>query len=358
MSPPKGPDTRNTPRPLALTMGEPAGIGGEIALLAWHTLARAPVPGSAARQAAATFFVIDDPARLAALARSIASDAAIAPIASPAEAVAVFPSALPVLSIPVPKAVAPGRPARENAAAVIASIERAVDLVRAGEAAAVITNPIHKGILYDGGFRFPGHTEFLADLAGGGKPVMMLTCPGLRVVPVTIHLPLARAAATLTAEAIVHAGRVTAAALRDDFAIARPRLAVAGLNPHAGEGGALGREEIDIIAPAVATLRDAGIDVAGPAPADTLFHPAARQGYDAALCMYHDQALIPVKTIDFEHGVNITLGLPFVRTSPDHGTAFDIAGTGRASPASLLAALATAGTMAAARAAARRRSVA
>jgi 4-hydroxythreonine-4-phosphate dehydrogenase len=259
----------------------------------------------------------------------------------------------------VPQAVGPGQPARENAAAVVDSIKQAVGLVQAGKAAAVVTNPIHKQTLYDGGFRFPGHTEYLADLAGGGiTPVMMLACPGLRVVPVTVHLPLARVPAALTTAAIVHAGKITAAALRDDFAIARPRLAVAGLNPHAGEGGALGSEEIDIIAPAIDALRAAGIDVASPAPADTLFHPQARAGFDAALCMYHDQALIPLKTIDFDHGVNITLGLPFVRTSPDHGTAFDIAGTGRASPASLLAAITTASAMATARATAHRRSVA
>jgi 4-hydroxythreonine-4-phosphate dehydrogenase len=337
-------------------MGEPAGIGGEIALLAWRALtsesnrnARADNP----------FFIIDDPARLAALARATVPDVTVMAIAEPAQAAGVFASALPVLPIAVAHAVAPGQPSRENATAVVTAIERAVDLVKAGAAAAVVTNPIHKQTLYDGGFRFPGHTEYLADLAGDGcTPVMMLACPGLRVVPVTVHLPLARVAGTLTTEAIVHAGRITAAALRADFAIARPRLAVAGLNPHAGEGGALGREEIDIIAPAIAILRADGIEVSGPTPADSLFHPMARQGYDAVLCMYHDQALIPLKTIDFENGVNITLGLPFVRTSPDHGTAFEIAGTGRASPASLLAALATARAMAAARAAAHRRSVA
>jgi len=352
MSPDKGTGTKKTPLSLALTMGEPAGIGGEIALRAWQASVTPPA-------SATPFFIIDDPARLADLARHIAPEIRVEPIATPAEAAAAFAHAVPVLPLSVPQVVAPGRPVPENAGAVIASIERAVGLVQAGEAAAVVTNPIHKQTLYDGGFGFPGHTEFLADLAGGGSaPVMMLACPGLRVVPVTVHLPLARAAAALTADAIVHAGTVAAAALRDDFAIARPRLAVAGLNPHAGEGGALGREEIDVIAPAVAELRAAGIDVAGPAPADTLFHAQARAGYDAALCMYHDQALIPLKTIDFERGVNITLGLPFVRTSPDHGTAFDIAGTGRASPASLLAALATAGAMAHARAAAHRRSVA
>jgi 4-hydroxythreonine-4-phosphate dehydrogenase len=351
MSPDGGADTRHEPRPLVLTMGEPAGIGGELTLLAWRALTSMPGP-------TAFFFVIDDPARLADLARRIAPDVPVEPIATPAAAAAVFPRAVPVLPLAVPSAVAPGRPMRANAPAVIDSIARAVGLIRAGEAAAVVTNPIHKQTLYEDGFRFPGHTEFLAELAGGGAPVMMLACPGLRVVPVTVHLPLARAAAMLSTAAIVHAGTVAAAALRDDFAIARPRLAVAGLNPHAGEGGALGREEIDIIAPAIAALRAAGLDVSGPAPADTLFHPGARARYDAALCMYHDQALIPLKTIDLEHGVNITLGLPFVRTSPDHGTAFEIAGTGQASAASLLAAMATARGMAQARATAHRRSVA
>jgi 4-hydroxythreonine-4-phosphate dehydrogenase len=344
--------TENETRSLALTMGEPAGIGGEITLLAWRAIASTSVPS-------APFFVIDDPARLADLARRIAPEIKIEAIAAPDEAAAVFARAVPVLPQAVPNAVVPGKPARENAAAVIESVKRAVSLVRAGDAAAVVTNPIHKQTLYDGGFRFPGHTEFLADLAGGTVvPVMMLACPGLRVVPVTVHVSLARAASALTTEAIVHAGRIAAAALRDDFAIARPRLAVAALNPHAGEGGALGREEADIIAPAVAVLRAAGIDVSGPAPADTLFHRKAREAYDAVLCMYHDQALIPLKTIDFENGVNITLGLPFVRTSPDHGTAFGIAGTGKASPASLLAVLATARDLATARARARHRSVA
>ena len=342
-------NTQTSLQPLALTMGEPAGIGGEITLQAWRALAP---------EQKTIFFVIDDAARLAGLARQTTPEIPIETISTAAEAAAVFPRAVPVLPMAVPKAVTPGQPARENATAVVESIKRAVRLVQAGEAAALVTNPIHKQTLYDGGFRFPGHTEFLADLAGGATPVMMLACPGLRVVPVTVHLPLARAAAALSTDAIVHAGKVTAAALYDDFAIAQPRLAIAALNPHAGEGGSLGHEEIDIIIPAVSELRSAGIEVSGPAPADTLFHAKARAGYDAALCMYHDQALIPLKTIDFEHGVNITLGLPFVRTSPDHGTAFEIAGTGRASPASLLAAMATASAMAKARATAHRRSVA
>ena len=326
-----------SPGPLALTMGEPAGIGGELALAAWQA-------------APCCFFAIDDPARLGALAKRLGLEVPVAAITKPIEAAAVFPRALPVLPQELAAEAEPGRPNPANAAAVISAIERAVALVRAGEAAAVVTNPIQKQTLYQAGFRYPGHTEFLAALAKiDTAPVMMLACPGLRVVPITIHLPLAEAAGALTTEAILHAGRVTAAALATDFGIAAPRLAVAGLNPHAGEGGALGREEAEIIAPAVAALRADGIAVDGPAPADTLFHEAARGRYDAALCMYHDQALIPLKTIDFARGVNITLGLPFVRTSPDHGTALDIAGQGRADPRSLLAALETARDMARAR---------
>jgi len=332
--------------PLALTMGEPAGIGGELALAAWQA-------------APCCFFAIDDPARLAALAERLDLDVPIATIAEPAEAEAVFPRALPVLAQELAADVEPGRLDAANAPAVIAAIERAVTLVQAGEAAAVVTNPIQKETLYRAGFEYPGHTEFLAALAGiDTAPVMMLACPGLRVVPITIHLPLAEAAAALTTEAIVHAGRVTAAALTTDFGIEAPRLAVAGLNPHAGEGGALGCEEAEIIAPAVALLAAEGIAVTGPAPADSLFHTAARERYDAALCMYHDQALIPLKTIDFARGVNITLGLPFVRSSPDHGTALDIAGRGRADPQSLLAALEVARDMAQARATAQARAVA
>ncbi len=323
--------------PLALTMGEPAGIGGELALKAW-------------KAAPCCFFTIDDPARLSALSERLGLEVPVVAIAAPAEAEAVFPRALPVLVQELAAEVEPGRLDPANAAAVIAAIERAVALVRAGQTAAVVTNPIHKKTLYQAGFQYPGHTEFLAALADiDTAPVMMLACPGLRVVPITIHLPLIEAAGALTTEAIVHAGRVTAAALATDFGIAAPRLAVAGLNPHAGEGGALGREEAEIIAPAVATLSRDGIDVTGPAPADSLFHAAARGRYDAALCMYHDQALIPLKTIDFARGVNITLGLPFVRTSPDHGTALDIAGQGQADPRSLLAAFETARDMARAR---------
>ncbi len=324
--------------PLALTMGEPAGIGGDITLKAWAARHEAGLP---------PFFVLDDPARLAALAAGLGLPVPVQAVSSPDEAVALFDRALPVLPVGLGTAVVAGKPDPGNGAAVIASIDRSVALVQAGQAAAVVTNPIQKSSLYAAGFRHPGHTEYLAHLAGlGDEPIMMLAAADLRVVPVTIHVSVRDAVTLLTTEAIVHAGRVTAASLARDFGIERPRLAVAGLNPHAGEGGAMGREEIDIIEPAIAILRADGIDVSGPRPPDTMFHAAARRGYDAALCMYHDQALIPVKTVDFDGGVNITLGLPFVRTSPDHGTALDIAGTGTANATSLIAALKTADRMA------------
>jgi len=243
--------------------------------------------------------------------------------------------------------VEPGSPDSANGAAVLSSIERAVALVQAGECTALVTNPIQKSALYEAGFGYPGHTEYLAALADmESEPVMMLAGGGLRVVPVTIHLPLRDAIETLSTEMIVQCGRVTAAGLKADFGIDQPRLALAALNPHAGEGGSLGMEEIEIIAPAAAILAREGYSVIGPLPADTLFHAAARSRYDAVLCMYHDQALIPLKTVDFDTGVNITLGLPFVRTSPDHGTALDIAGTGKADPSSLIAAMKTAVEMA------------
>jgi 4-hydroxythreonine-4-phosphate dehydrogenase len=334
-------NARRTTPPLALTMGEPAGIGGEIALMAWRLRAESVPP----------FFLIDDPDRIEALAELTGLDAVVKRIAEPEDAAAVFPRALPVLPESLPAAVEPGRPSAANAPAVIRAIDRAAGFARSGRAGAMVTNPIHKTTLYDAGFEHPGHTEYLAALAGlDATSVMMLACEELRVVPVTVHLSLRAAIEALNADSIVHCGRVTAAALKTDFGIERPRLAVAGLNPHAGEDGHMGREEIDIVAPAVARLRAEGIEVSGPAPADTLFHAAARAGYDAVLCMYHDQALIPLKTIDFAGGVNVTLGLPFVRTSPDHGTAFAIAGTGAASPESLIAALRMADRMARCRA--------
>ncbi len=320
-------------RPLALTMGDPAGVGGEIAVAAWAALAR--------EAGARPFFAIDDPRRLAAIAAPAGHR--VREIGAPDEAAAVFREALPVLA-------EPGRPDPANAAAVVRSIERAARLAMAGAAAGVVTNPINKKALMDGaGFAFPGHTEFLAHLGGAERAVMMLAAPALKVIPVTIHLSLAAAIAALDATSIQETIRIAEAALRRDFGLDRPRFAVSGLNPHAGEGGAMGREEIELIGPALDALRGEGIDIAGPLPADTMFHPAARARYDVAVCMYHDQALIPIKTLDFAHGVNVTLGLPFIRTSPDHGTAYDIAGKGIADPDSLIEALRLADAMAQAR---------
>jgi 4-hydroxythreonine-4-phosphate dehydrogenase len=326
--------------PIAVTMGEPAGIGGEIALKAW--LGR--------RDGVPSFYLIDFPDRLAALARRLGWAAPVRPVDSSDQALAVFDEALPVVPVGIAVYGEPGRPNPGDAPAILAAIETGVRDVLAGGAAAIVTNPIHKDSLYRAGVHHPGHTEYLAELAGTGEtPIMMLVCPELRVVPVTIHLPLRRAIDSLSTAAIVHAGRVTAAALRRDFGVAAPVLAVAGLNPHAGEGGALGCEETEIIEPALAELRAGGIRVSGPLPPDTMFHAEARGSYDAALCMYHDQALIPIKTIDFYGGVNATLGLPFVRTSPDHGTAFAIAGRGIARADSFIAALRLAARMAARR---------
>ena len=322
--------------PLAVTMGEPAGVGGELSLKAW--LAR--------KEATRPFFVLDDPARLAALARGLGLKVPLKEIARPEQAVDVFPTALPALPVRLRTPALAGRPDPANAPATLQSIETAASLAKAGAIAGFATNPIQKKTLQDAGFKHPGHTEFLAELAGGADVAMMLACPELRVVPATIHLSLAEALRALDPAVILRAGRIAAAGLKSLFGIPQPRLAVAALNPHAGEQGTMGDEESRIIAPAIAALRKEGIEVRGPAPADTLFHPAARQTYDAAICMYHDQALIPIKTIDFSGGVNVTLGLPFVRTSPDHGTALDIAGTGRADPTSLVAALAMADDMA------------
>ncbi len=318
-------------------MGEPAGIGGDIVLAAWQ-----------AREAAglAPFFVIDDAPRLVRLAQRLYPGMPIRVIGEPAEALDRFGEALPVLHRPLAVESQAGVLDAANATAVIAAIEEATTLALAGRAAAVVTSPIHKKILYDAGFHFPGHTEFLAALAGVERVVMMLASAELRVVPVTVHLALQAAIQKLSTEEIVATGLLTAKALRDDFGLSRPRLAVAGLNPHAGEDGAMGREDQAIIVPAVKELRQRGIDAFGPLAADTMFHARARAGYDAALCMYHDQALIPLKTLDFDGGVNITLGLPFIRTSPDHGTALDLAGSGRARPDSLIAALKLARDMA------------
>jgi 4-hydroxythreonine-4-phosphate dehydrogenase len=320
------------PRPVAVSCGEPAGIGPELAVRA-RAILGADLP----------FLWIGDP-------RHLPAGTDFATVAHAAEAAEVPPGRLPVLVQPMAAAVQPGRPDPRNAAGVIAAVQTAVALVRAGEAAALCTLPVHKKTLMDGaGFAFPGHTEFLAALAGVAAPVMMLAAEGLRVVPVTVHMPLAEVPARLTPARLEAAIAVTARALAADFGIAAPRLAVAGLNPHAGEGGAFGREDEALIAPVVARARAAGLDVSGPHPADTMFHPAARARYDAALCMYHDQALIPLKMLDFAGGVNVTLGLPFVRTSPDHGTALDIAGRGSADPTSTVAALRLAARLAARR---------
>ena len=317
--------------PLAMTMGDPAGIGPELALAAWRD-----------RTPEAPFVVFAAPGILAAAARRAGLAVPIIET-DPAGAGAAFPAGLPV--VPLKSAVedAPGRPNPANAAATIESIERAVEAVRHGQARALVTNPIAKATLYQAGFKHPGHTEYLGELARAwgapAFPVMMIWSETLKVVPVTIHIPLAEAPTALTAELIIRTARIVDRDLRVRFGVARPRLALAGLNPHAGEGGAMGREEITIIKPAIEALKAEGIDAVGPLPADTMFHARARARYDVALTMYHDQGLIPVKTLAFDEGVNVTLGLPFIRTSPDHGTAFDIAGKGIANPASLIAAL-------------------
>ncbi|MFM7419374.1 MAG: 4-hydroxythreonine-4-phosphate dehydrogenase PdxA, partial [Alphaproteobacteria bacterium] len=271
----------------------------------------------------------------------------VARISAPEEAGGAFGQALPILHRPLATPVVPGKPSPSHAGAVIGAIEEAVALAKSGRAFGVVTNPIQKASLTAAGFPHPGHTEFLGALAGTGvPPVMMLACTELRVVPVTVHEALAKAIARLTPALIQETTRIVDAALKRDFGIAAPRLAIAGLNPHAGEAGTMGREEIDIIAPAIAALRAEGIDARGPMPPDTMFTALARPGYDAAICLYHDQALIPIKTIDMAGGVNVTLGLSIIRTSPDHGTALDIAGKGLADPASLMAAIRLAGQLA------------
>ena len=315
-----------------LTCGDPSGIGPELAVKARAQLGRA-LP----------FAWIGDP-------RHLPTSAAWAEVPAPAAAVEVPEGVLPVLSHPFAAPARPGQPDPANAAGVISAIARAVGLVHEGAAAALCTAPIHKKALKDGaGFAFPGHTEYLAHLAGVARVVMMLACPALRVVPATIHIPLSEVPGALTETLLEETIRITHAGLMRDFGLAAPRLVVAGLNPHAGEGGAMGWEDERMIRPLVARLAAEGMAIRGPLPADTLFHPAARARYDAAVCCYHDQALIPIKTLDFDGGVNVTLGLPFVRTSPDHGTAYDIAGRSIANPASLVAALRMAQEMAAAR---------
>jgi 4-hydroxythreonine-4-phosphate dehydrogenase len=337
------PEPRKAARqPLALTLGEPAGIGPDIAIKAWFSRSEARLPA---------FYLLGDCDLLSKRARALGLAVKLCECDAKSAA-AEFATALPVVSTGHVASAEPGRPDATSADAALASIRQAVADVQAGRAAAVVTNPISKSVLYQAGFRHPGHTEYLAELAATNgrapQPVMMLWSPTLAVVPVTIHLSLREAIARLSTDLIVSTARITAAAMASRFGLPRPRLALSGLNPHAGEDGTLGTEDQTIVARAVDILRAEGLDVRGPLPADTMFHAAARKNYDCAICMYHDQALIPIKTLAFDDAVNVTLGLPFVRTSPDHGTAFDIAGTGRASPASLIAALHLAARMASA----------
>lgn len=318
-------------KPLALTMGEPAGIGMELTAKAWRTREAECLP---------PFFVLCDPAQLG-------TEVPVQVIDDPAQTADVFESSLPVFPLNLPVRPEAGQLDVANTPAVLESIQKAVSFALEGRVSGVVTNPVHKDILKKGGFQFPGHTEFLAALCGlKHDPVMMLAAQDLRVVPLTVHLALSDVPSAITRDMILHKAHIVAAALKRDFGIGTPRLAVAGLNPHAGEGGAFGREEIEVILPAIEMLKAEGLEISGPHPADTMFHDAARKTYDAALCMYHDQALIPLKTLDFYGGVNVTLGLPIVRTSPDHGTALPIAGQGIARPDSLISAILMADEMA------------
>jgi 4-hydroxythreonine-4-phosphate dehydrogenase len=328
--------------PLALTLGDPAGIGPEIVVKAWNEL----------RRSGPTFVVVGDYQSVA----SASGASNVRRVLSPVDALATFEQALPVIDLPLKSRVVAGQPSASAAPAIIRWIEMAAGLALSGAVCGVVTAPIAKAPLYEAGFKFPGHTEFLGELTQGATfdgargPIMMLVARELRVSLVTVHEPLAKVPGLLSVDAIVNASLVTAQALRIDFGIDQPRLAVAAQNPHAGEAGGIGREENEVIEPAVRALRDLGIDAKGPFPADTLFPDAMRASYDAAVCLYHDQALIPVKMLDFWGGVNVTLGLPIVRTSPDHGTAFDIAGRGLARPDSLIAAIRLADQIARARA--------
>jgi 4-hydroxythreonine-4-phosphate dehydrogenase len=322
-----------TAAPLALTLGDPAGIGPEIVVKAWQTL----------RDTGPVFFVVGDAQAIA--SASGFGRAPVRPISAPDRVASAFQSGVPVLDLPLRSSVVAGQPDPAAAPSIIQWIETAVGLALSRTVAGVVTAPIAKAPLYSAGFKFPGHTEFLGELTaaasydGARGPIMMLTAGDLRATLVTVHEPLAKVAEKLSIEAIVNAGLVTAQAMRRDFGIASPRIAVAGLNPHAGESGSIGREEVEIVQPAVRALKDLGVDAKGPYPADTMFPAEVRATYDAAVCLYHDQALIPVKMLDFWGGVNVTLGLPIVRTSPDHGTAFDIAGRGLARADSLVAAI-------------------
>ena len=329
--------SRHDIAPLAITMGEPAGVGGEIVLKCWQRRQKDRL---------VPFYVIDSPGRLREMSLELKLEVPIREIEEASQVHEWFDDALPVLAIDLPVNVSPGHPDPANGDAVVQSIDRAVAATRDGSASGIVTSPIHKASLYRAGFDYPGHTEYLGMLADRPQAVMMLVIPGLRVVPVTTHLSLLDAIQTLSADAIVRVGRVCNQSLVERFGISHPRLVVAALNPHAGEEDQFGDEERTLIRPAIDLLVREGIDARGPVPADTMFHAAAREAYDAAICMYHDQALIPLKTIDFEGGVNVTLGLPFIRTSPDHGTAFDIAGKGIANETSMLAAMNLAAQMA------------
>ena len=314
--------------PIALTCGDPSGVGPELSIKAWQHLGEN-----------LAFFWIGDP-------RHLPTGSAYATIDDPSEVPRAAQKGMPVLAQPFPNMATPGQPDPRNAPGIVDSIAHAVALVQSGAASALCTAPVNKKVLQDGaGFGYPGHTEYLAALAGVDRVVMMLACDALRVVPTTIHIPLQDVAHTLTADLLRDTLRITEVELRRKFAVSKPRLAVSGLNPHAGEGGKMGLQERDLIEPVLNSLRSEGMQIDGPLSADTMFHAQARQRYDAAICMYHDQALIPIKTLDFDHGVNVTLGLPFIRTSPDHGTAFDIAGRGIARPASLIKALQMAAEM-------------
>jgi 4-hydroxythreonine-4-phosphate dehydrogenase len=327
--------------PIAVTMGEPAGIAPDITLLAWRAMQARP---------GICFFVIGDPHLLKARANLLGLDIGIKVIESSSEAGEAFTGALPVLPQSVPKEPEPGRIDPANSKAVIGAIKRAVELAVLGQVGAIVTNPIQKKVLYTQGFEYTGHTDYIAALIRStgleAEPVMMLAAPGIRTVPLTVHIPLRDVVRALTSESIIRQARVVNSDLKRYFGIASPRIAIAGLNPHAGEGGALGGEEQSTIDPAIETLKREGMNVEGPLPADSLFHPEARSRFDIVICMYHDQALIPVKTIGFHEGVNATLGLPIVRTSPDHGTALSLAGSGKANPLSLICAIELAASMA------------
>ncbi len=323
--------------PLAISIGDPSGIGPEIIAGAWARRHDHGLP---------PFLAIGD-------ARSIREvwDGPIAPLSDPAEAAAAFADALPLIQVDDPGDIVPGQPNLAGARCALDSLELACGLARQGMASGLVTGPVSKSQLGAIGFNYPGQTEFVAERCGvlASNAVMMLAGPTLRTVPLTVHVPLADVPRLVTADLIVTRARITARALARDFGIAAPRLAIAGLNPHAGESGTLGREEVEIIRPAIETLRAEGHDVIGPLAADTMFHPKARTRYDVALCLYHDQALIPLKALHFDDGVNVTLGLPIVRTSPDHGTAFDIAGKGLATPTAMIAAIRMAAACAARR---------